>query len=50
MAVTERKNGVTSFHWSPDGLSVAYLAKDDDSPATGGRPSGRPPQLIDADG
>jgi dipeptidyl aminopeptidase/acylaminoacyl peptidase len=41
-ALTERKNGVTSFHWSPDALAVAYLAKDDDSPATD---SG--PQLAD---
>src|ERR1700733_3719013 len=33
-AVTSRKYGVTSFHWSPDGHSIAYLAKDDSAPAT----------------
>ena len=34
MAVTARKYGVTSFHWSPDGASIAYLAKDDSAPAS----------------
>jgi dipeptidyl aminopeptidase/acylaminoacyl peptidase len=33
-AVTARKYGVTSFHWSPDGASIAYLAKDDSAPAS----------------
>ena len=25
---------MTSFHWSPDGESIAYLAKDDSAPAS----------------
>lgn len=30
--LTVRKWGVESFCWSPDGGSIAYLAKDDDAP------------------
>jgi dipeptidyl aminopeptidase/acylaminoacyl peptidase len=35
------KNGVQSFHWSPDGGSIAFLAKADDAP------DGSDPQLAD---
>lgn len=31
-AVTAGKNGVESFHFSPDGQAIAYLAKDDNAP------------------
>jgi dipeptidyl aminopeptidase/acylaminoacyl peptidase len=42
IAVTSRKYGVTSFHWSPDGQAIAYLAKDDSAP-----PSDVGPQVAD---
>jgi dipeptidyl aminopeptidase/acylaminoacyl peptidase len=32
--VTAVKYGVSNFHWSPDGKSIAYLAKSDDSSAS----------------
>jgi dipeptidyl aminopeptidase/acylaminoacyl peptidase len=32
-ALTTRKFGVQGFHWSPDGETIAYLAKDDDAPS-----------------
>ena len=32
-ALTSRKFGVSSFHWSPDGKAIAYLAKDDSAPS-----------------
>ncbi|MBS0274177.1 MAG: S9 family peptidase [Proteobacteria bacterium] len=32
-ALTACKNGVSDFHWSPDGTSIAYLAKDDAAPS-----------------
>jgi dipeptidyl aminopeptidase/acylaminoacyl peptidase len=41
-AVTSRKYGVSSYHWSPDGHSIAYLAKDDSAP-----PSDTGPQVTD---
>jgi len=44
VALTARKNGVQSFHWAPDGRSIAYLAKDDDAP---GGDTG--PQVADRD-
>jgi dipeptidyl aminopeptidase/acylaminoacyl peptidase len=37
-AVTARKFGVTSFHWSPDSATIAYLAKDDSATATDSGP------------
>ncbi|HTB89250.1 MAG TPA: S9 family peptidase, partial [Steroidobacteraceae bacterium] len=42
--VTARKYGVVSFHWSPNGASIAYLAKDDSAPA-----SDVGPQVADRD-
>jgi dipeptidyl aminopeptidase/acylaminoacyl peptidase len=33
-ALTARKNGVQSFHWSPNGKSIAYLATTDDAPSS----------------
>jgi dipeptidyl aminopeptidase/acylaminoacyl peptidase len=41
-AVTSRKYGVSSYHWSPDGHTIAYLAKDDSAP-----PSDTGPQVAD---
>lgn len=40
--LTKAKHGVGAFHWSPDGAAIAYLAKDDDAPA-----SDRGPQVAD---
>jgi dipeptidyl aminopeptidase/acylaminoacyl peptidase len=40
--LTAQKNGVTSFRWSPDGRTIAYLAKGDDAP-----PGNDGPQIAD---
>jgi dipeptidyl aminopeptidase/acylaminoacyl peptidase len=44
-ALTARKYGVDKFHWSPDGRTIGYLAKEDSAPE---QDSG--PQLADAPG
>ena len=40
--LTAQKFGVDAFHWSPDGASIAYRAKDDAAPD-----SGHGPQVAD---
>src|SRR5581483_1864795 len=44
VSLTDRKFGVTSFRWSPDAKSIAYLALEDTAPGT---QSG--PQVADLD-
>jgi hypothetical protein len=41
-ALTAQKFGIDAFHWSPDGGSIAYLAKDERAPD-----SGHGPQVAD---
>ena len=42
VALTARRFGVGSFHWSPDGRTIAYLSRQDS-----GQPDDKGPQVAD---